>query len=133
MSRSMSILLGITLAILAVGFAGVAWFSMGLEQMRAATLVLPILCLFCLAGAMACLVPASRPVTLRVVGGAVFLACLGYLIAMALGGPLWSGTRSTPSLVKAFAAFSAFGMPGGYVALKGEFPRWGKYHRAFRS
>jgi hypothetical protein len=67
------------------------------------------------------------------VGGAVFLACLGYLIDMAVGGPLWSSTRSTPSLAKALLAFFAFGMPGGYVAAKGEFPRWGKYHRAFRS
>jgi hypothetical protein len=126
----MCILLGMTLVVLAIGFAGVAWFSIGLEQMRAAMIGLPILSLFCIAGAVACLVPASRPVTLRFVGGAVFLTCLGYLIEMAVEGPLVS--RSAPSLIKAIAAFSAFGLPGGYVAIKGHYPRWGRYFAAFR-
>jgi hypothetical protein len=127
----MCILLGITMVVLSIGFAGVAWFSIGLEQMRAAMIGLPVLSLFCLAGAAACLVPASRPITLRLVGGAVFLAFLGYLIHTGLGGPLWSSSRSTPSLLGAIAAFSTFGLPGGYVAIKGQYPRWGKYFGAF--
>ena len=132
MSRVMCVLLGITLVILALGFAGVAWLSIGQEEMRLAMIGLPILSLFCIVGALACLVPASRPVTLRVVGGVVFLTFLVYLIEMAVDGPLLSRSKSTPSLVNAIAGFSVFGLPGGYVAIKGYYPRWGRSSDAFR-
>jgi len=133
MSRGACIMLGITLVILASGFVGVAWFTSGLEGMRASTIGAAILAVFSGVGAIACLVPASRPVTLRLVGGTVCLTCLGYLTEMLISGPLLGRSRADQSLVNSFLAFSAFGLPAGYVAFKGRYPIWAKYSSIFKS
>jgi hypothetical protein len=86
MSRGARILLGITLGVLTLGFAGVAWFTSGLEGMWASTIAMVLLGAFCAVGALACLLPASRPIALRLISGTVYLAFFGYLIGMAVSG-----------------------------------------------
>jgi len=131
MSRGATLMLGVLLGSLAVGFLGVAYFTSNLDGQRAPTVGGVLLAGFCAIGALACLLPASRPVTLRLVGGTVFLAFSGYLIDMLMSGKFMGRSRADPSLVNALVAFSAFGLPAGYVALTGRYPRWGRYAPAF--
>jgi hypothetical protein len=131
MSRGASIILGIALAVLTLGFAGVAWFTIGVEGIRAATIGMSVLGAFSAIGALACFLPASRPIAARLIGGVVFLAFLGYLLGMLAGGPLIGKSRADQSLVNAFAAFSLFGLPAGYVAITGRYPHWGRHAAVF--
>jgi hypothetical protein len=124
-------MLGISLGLVALGFAGVAWFVNGLEGTRAISVGMAILSAFSGLGAIACLVPASRPVTLRLVGGVVFLACLGYMIEMLLRGPVLGKSRADQSLVNSIFALVAFGLPAGYVAIRGRYPSWGRHASSF--
>jgi len=133
MSRSANILLGMTLGFLTLGFVGVAWFTSRLEGMRATTIGMAILGSFCAVGALACLLPASRPIALRLIGGTVFLAFFGYLVEMAVSGPVLGNSRGDTSLVNAIIAFALFGLPAGYVAVTGRYPRWGQHSRAFEA
>src|SRR4051794_6191626 len=69
---------------------------------------------FCALIALACLAPASRPVALRVIG-AVVCGAFALYVYKSDGGPnFW----------RALAGFGVFGMPAGYVALTGKYPRW---------
>lgn len=133
MNRAATVVLGISLGILTLGFTSVACFTSGLEGMRAAVIGEVVLGGFCATGALACLLPVTRPIAVRLVGGMVFLTFLGYFIAMVESGPLVGSSRSDPSLVKAIAAFSLFGLPAGYVAITGRYPRWGRHAAAFRA
>jgi hypothetical protein len=100
MGRSAAVMLGVGLEALAAGFAGVSWFTSGIEGMRVSAVGAGVLWAFSAAGALACLAPASRPVTPRLVCGAVFLACLAYLADMVIPGPIRGESRADPSLVK---------------------------------
>lgn len=112
-------MLGIAFAFLTLGFAALAWSTRDPEGMRTATIGELVLGVFCAVGAMACFLSASRPITLRLIGGVVFLVCVGYLIEMAVSGPVLARPRSEMSLVGSIAAFSIFGSPAGYVAVMG--------------
>jgi hypothetical protein len=131
MSRGATIMLGSTLLLLALGFAGVAWFTSGLDGQRASTIGMIVLAVFCLVGALACSSAASRPVTLRLIGATVFLVFAAYLIEMAMKGPVFGKTRSEPSLASAIVAFLVFGLPAGYIAFRGLYPNWGRHAAAF--
>ncbi len=131
MSRGASIMLGIAFVFLAVGFIAVTYLMSNLEGKRAGAVGGAILAIFCGLGAVASLLPASRPVTLRLLGGTVFLVCCGYLIEMLNGGEILGRSRADQSLIKALLAFSVFGIPGGYVALTGRYPQWGRYASVF--
>jgi hypothetical protein len=127
-------MLGIALAVLTLGFAGLAWFASGVEEKRAAGIGMVVLLgAFCAVGALACLLPASRPFALRLIGGTVFLACCGYLVAAAVSGTFLGTSRAGPSLVNSIIAFSVFGLPAGHVAITGRYPRWGRHAAAFET
>lgn len=77
--------------------------------------------LFCLFISLACLGGKVGNVALRLVGAAVFLACVayGYSEATASQVVLDSGRRSQPSVLNALIAFVIYGIPGGWFALFG--------------
>jgi hypothetical protein len=131
MSRGACILLGISLAVLPIGFAWLVLSTSGPEAMRDIIIFTLIAGVFCAIGCLACLVPASRPITLRLIGGTVFLGCLGYVIGMAMDGPLLANSRGEPSLLNAFVAFTVIGLPCGYAAIRGRYPRWGRFAEVF--
>ncbi len=77
---------------------------------------------FCLAVCVACMVRGrKRQLVGSVIGTAVFLIALGYVVAQVANGSVWSGARSEPSLVNAILFFVGFGMPGVAYALKARF------------
>jgi hypothetical protein len=102
----------------------------GLEGMRSATIGMVVLAIFSAIGSLACVAPVSRPVSLRLIGGTVFLTCLGYLTKMLIGGPVLGKSRADESLVNSIFAFTVFGLPAGYVAIKGRYPGWGRHAKA---
>jgi hypothetical protein len=73
--------------------------------------------------AFACLVPASLPITLRVIGAAVFVGCTWYLYQ----------DLHTPTMWRALACFCVFAVPAAYVTVLGKYPDWGKAASAFGS
>lgn len=76
---------------------------------------------FCALIALACLVRASQPVALRIIGVVVFGAFALYVYDSSGGPNFW----------RALAAFGVFGLPAGYVVVTGNYPRWGKAAGAF--
>jgi hypothetical protein len=121
MSMSARVILGVACFLIAVGFADLAifygdyfpkgpWPFYGLAAFSALI-------------ALACLVSASRPVALRVIGAFVCTAFAEYLYA----------SRGEPNFWRALSAFCVFGMPAGYMALKGKYPWWGKAAGAFKA
>jgi hypothetical protein len=130
MSRGATTALGGALLVIALGFAAIAMWASGMESARAMANGMWIMAAFSTVGALACLLPGSRPVALRLLGGTVFLVCLGYVVAMLVSGPVWQAARR-PSLASAIVCFSIFGLPAGYVAITGQYPRWGRHSAAF--
>lgn len=99
---------------------------------------------FCGLGAVACFSQASHPVAIRIIGGTVFLVCLGYLASQALdnspppaaaraGQPAAAAPlrRGRPSLINSLMFFALVGLPSGYAALRGRYPSWGRHAAAF--
>jgi hypothetical protein len=76
---------------------------------------------FCTLISLACLAPRSRPVALRVIGVVVFGGFAAYVFS----------SYGKPDCWRALAAFGVFGLPAGYVAVTGKYPRWGKAAAAF--
>jgi hypothetical protein len=93
--------------------------------------------LFCGLIAVACLSTASQPVTIRVIGGTVFLLCALYILNQVLaftsiGDEIGKGkVRSRPGILNSVGFMLLVGLPSGYVALKGRYPGWGAHARAF--
>jgi hypothetical protein len=80
-----------------------------------------VLAAFCAFIALACLVSKSRPVALRMIGGMLF-AWFAFALFRSYGEPdFW----------RAVGGFGVLGAPAGYLALTGNYPRWGKFARAF--
>jgi hypothetical protein len=130
MSRGAALGLGAVLLLITVGFVATVWWARGLEGTERMSIAMWLMAAFSGAGALACLLPRSRPVALRLLGGTVFLACVGYLVAMLVGGPLWQPSRG-PSIMSAILCFTVFGIPAGYVAITGSYPHWGKHAAGF--
>jgi hypothetical protein len=133
MSKGACIILGIAFGVLTLGFGGAAMFISGLEEMRGVAKAMVAMGPFYAIGSLACVFPASRPIALRLIGGTVFLAFLIYLISMMVSGPLLGNSRAAMSLVNSIIAFSVFGLPAGYVAITGRYPRWGRHAAAFEA
>jgi hypothetical protein len=93
--------------------------------------------LFCGLIAVACLSTASQPVTIRMIGGTVFLLSALYILNRVLafasiGDELASGkVRSQPSILHRVGFIILVGLPSRYVALTGRYPGWGRRAAAF--
>jgi len=88
---------------------------------------------FCVLIALACFSQTLRGPATRIIGGVVFLVCVSYLVFEIWTEPTKLYSRpSEPSWTNAVEALIVFGLPGIYVALRGEYPRWGKGAEAFR-
>ena len=73
------------------------------------------LAVFCALIALACLVPRSRPVALRLIGAVVFVAFALYAY----------GSYRTPNFTQALVGFCVFGVPAGFLIVLGRYPGWG--------
>jgi hypothetical protein len=71
--------------------------------------------------ALACLVPRSKPLTLRLIGAPVcgFFAVYAY------------SSFGTDSFPRALAGLGVLGLPGAYVTVLGRYPSWGRAAAAF--
>jgi hypothetical protein len=125
MSRGAAITLGIACLLCGIGFAFVPMLGVGASPTGIYSMAA-----FCLLIATACLVPRSRPVTLRIVAVGVFVTCAWYVWSTRRAA-WWPGQQGQPSLGRAVLAFFSFGLPAAYVAIRGWYPRWGLASRAF--
>ncbi len=119
MSNGARLTLAIALAIATVGFF-LTGLLLGEGLPRGAT-PFYILALVSLAGSLACLVPRTRPLTLRIVGGSILAAYSAYVYS-SLGGA---------NLARALTGFVVFGLPSAYLLIWGTWPRWGYMSPAF--
>jgi hypothetical protein len=93
--------------------------------------------IFCGVIAVASLSTATQPVTIRLIGGTVFLLCALYILNQALAFSLIGDelgkakVRSRPSLLNSVGFMLLVGLPSGYAALKGRYPGWGMHAAAF--
>lgn len=81
---------------------------------------------FCALFPFVCFPGPLRSTASRLIGAAIFLTCVAYIVSE-VGQPLPAlGTyrRSDPNLINAALAFVVFGIPAGYVAVTGRLPGW---------
>ena len=78
---------------------------------------------FCGIVALACLVPRSRPVTLRIIGAAIFVIFAHYAY----------DSYGKDNFNRALVGFLVLGLPAGFVAITGGYPTWGRAAGAFTS
>ncbi len=77
---------------------------------------------FCLSITVACFTTGRvRQFAGSVIGSAVLVVAVAYLVAEVKGGVVWSGRRSEPSVLNAVLFLLAFGIPGGGYAYKARF------------
>ena len=76
----------------------------------------------CVIIAIACLLPKSHPITLRIIGITIFSIYALYV----------ADSRTPKTLIQAFMGFLTFGMPSGYLAIFGTYPTWGKFVDVFQ-
>jgi hypothetical protein len=120
MSASARVTLAIACTLIAASFAVLATFYG--DELEKARLPIYGLAAFCALIPLACLVPQTRPVTVRLIGGVVFVSCAMYVYSSHQEG----GMR------RDLACFVVFGLPAGYAAVMGTYPPWGKGAKAFR-
>jgi MFS family permease len=119
MSTGGRVILGVACALIAAGFAVLA--TLYSDTFPEGTWPLYALAGFCTLIALACLVPASGPVALRIIGAVVCGAFALYVYA----------SLDSPNFWRALSGFVVLGLPAGFVALTGKYPRWGKAAKAF--
>jgi hypothetical protein len=135
MSPTARIMLGISVLLIAIGFFGIAVFVKDFAP--EAILPMSILGSFCALIALACLSVGSQPITIRIIGGAVFLISVLYV-----GDQLRSASsvkeefdkakqKGRPSVAGSLTFFVLVGLPSGYAALTGKYPGWGAHSGAF--
>lgn len=85
-----------------------------------------VLGVFLMLIAVACFPGPGRAVAVRLLGATVFAVCVGYIFTESRHPlpAIQNYRRSEPNPINAVIAFLLFGLPGGYVALWGKFPRW---------
>jgi len=88
---------------------------------------------FCVLIAVACFGQSWRGAAIRAIGSMVFIATVVYVVYEQLKEPKkpYVG-RSQPHWLNAIRALVQFGLPGLYVALRGEYPKWGTGAAVFR-
>ena len=135
MSQGARIFLGIAVLLIAAGFLALVPFMKDVSPQAGPAMA--ICGLFCGVIAVACLATASQPVTIRIIGGTVFLLSALYIINQVITfssiGDEIEGTkmRSRPSIFNSVGFMLLVGLPSGYAALKGRYPVWGKHAAAF--
>jgi hypothetical protein len=121
MSKGACIAIGI--ASLAIGSCFIALGAALGAAMPKGPLPFYVLGLFCCVVAAACLLPGSRRVTLRIVRATICGVYVCYVLSE-LGNPIKMGKAD---IIGAVAGFLVFGLPGGYLAVTGRYPVWGRY------
>ncbi len=121
MSTGARVVLAVFVLICAAGFV-VIGLSSG-DLLAAGAWPFYGLAVFCVLIALACLLPSNRPVTLRIIGSVIFLAYLVYLY----------DSFGDLSVLRAIGGLCVWGVPSGYLAIRGTYPTWGKGSAAFRT
>ena len=125
MSRGAAITLGVACTLCGVAFLLVPGMGVG-----ASVIGMYLIASFCFLIAVACLIPHSRPVTVRIIAAIVLATCTWYVWDVR-GAPWWPTKPGQPSLGRALLAFLVFGLPAGYVTIRGAYPWWGRVAQAF--
>jgi hypothetical protein len=121
MSKGSRIAIGITAVISAIGFLNSA---MNPASVKAAPIVFYGLAVFCGVIAVACFSHKAPPATLRIIGGTVFTM---YTFCA------YSDFVVGKDIRVIIGTFALFGLPSGYLAIKGEYPEWGALAEVFNS
>ena len=112
MSRGSRIAIGIAALLSAAAFLKSAFNPIGLPV---GAIVFYGMALFCGIIAMACFFPKGNPVTLRIIGVVIFSSYIIY----------WCSSFGTQNFTRATIGFLMWGIPSGYLAVKGKYPSWG--------
>lgn len=118
MSMGARIAIGIVALICGFGFFLTALDTSGLPAKPAVFYGMAILCVII---AIACFFPKSHPLTLRMIGAVIFFAYVAYVV----------DSFRTSNLFRAIAGFIVWGIPSGYLAIKGEYQFWGTGSEGF--
>lgn len=121
MSSGARIALAIMTLFCAASFAAIGLISG--DQLSAGAWPFYGISAFCVVIAVACLMPRSRPVTLRLIGSIIFLVYVCYFF----------DSLGDISILRAFSGFCVWGLPSGYLAIKGTYPSWGRASAAFQT
>jgi hypothetical protein len=113
------IVLGVLCAIIAAGFFWAASYFRSHPTTSSTGLF--AVGVFCALITAACLLPGVRGIALRIIGGTVFAVFVWYVIA----------SIGSVDLLRALLGLVVLGLPGGYVAVMGRYPGWGKAAEAF--
>ncbi len=120
MSFGSRIAIGIVSLVCAAGFLMTALHPSGLP---AGAFVFYGMAAFCVVIAIACLLPQSHPLTLRIIGAMIFCAYVAYV----------SDSFRTSNLIRAMVGFLVWGIPSSYLAIVGNYPWWGKASQGFNT
>jgi hypothetical protein len=121
MSLGSRIAIGVTGLICGWGF----WLSaMNPDGVAAKPIIFQGLTLLCVIIAIACFVPKSHPLTLRVIGGVICGTYIFYVI---------DSLRTNREPGRAISGLICWGLPGGYLAIAGQYPTWGKGAAGFNA
>ena len=135
MSQGARITLGVAMLLLAAGFMALVPFMKDVSPQAGPGAA--ICGLFCGLIAVACLSTASQPITIRLIGGTVFLLCALYVVSQLLAFSSFTEEigkgkgRSRPSILNSQGFMLLVGLPSGYAAFKGRYPGWGRHASAF--
>ncbi|MBL8748162.1 MAG: hypothetical protein JNK78_03310 [Planctomycetes bacterium] len=111
-SRFMAWTIGPVAIVAAIGLALGPWACNTASVARAAVLVVLLML------AVAVIAPRRGAFAGRVVTGAVFLACLLYVVEMAIEGPDVTAKSGDPSLGNALQALVVFGIPCFWLTVR---------------
>ena len=118
MSKGARIAIGIVALIGAFGF----WLTaQDTEGLPSGPLMFYGLTAFFILIAIACFVPKSHPVTLRVIGSSIFVSYVWYVFDSIQNG----------NLRQALLGLVIWGVPSGYLAIFGTYPTSGSGAKAF--
>jgi hypothetical protein len=120
MSLGARIAIGLAALLAAAGFLKSALHPAG---MPAGSLGFYGMAVFCVIIAMACFFPKGHPLTLRIIGTAIFLAYIAYV----------SDSWHTRNMMRAIQGFLIWGLPSGYLAIMGKYPFWGRGAAGFNA
>jgi hypothetical protein len=120
MSQGSRIAIGIVAFLCAAAFLKSALNPVGLPV---GAIVFYGMALFCVVIAIACFFPKGHPVTLRIIGIVIFYAYVSYAY----------DSLHTQNFRRAVGGFLLWGVPSGYLAIKGKYPSWGQGAAGFNA
>jgi hypothetical protein len=133
LSQAARITLGVAMLLLAAGFMALVPFMNDVSPQAGPGMA--ICGLFSGLIAVACLSTASQPITIRLIGGTVFLLCALYIVTQLVAFSSFREEigkgRSRPSILNSLGFMVLVGLPSGYAAIKGRYPGWGAHASAF--